>query len=100
MRKRSSCCYIFYVQTDTTGNGTTICANAACDSGSNQSTNYTKDSTSLDGEYGLAMDDPDVNKALKIALGALAGFIVGTMVKLSVSLYIIYIIYESIPSLW
>ena len=52
---------LFYVQTDTTGNGTTICANAACDSGSNQSTNYSKDSTSLNGEYGLAMNDPDVN---------------------------------------
>ena len=49
---------------------------------------------------GAKMDDPDINKALKIALGALAGFVVGTLVKLSVSLYIIYIIYESIPSLW
>ena len=49
---------------------------------------------------GAKMDDPDVNKALKIALGALAGFVLGTIVKLSVSLYIIYIIYESIPSLW
>ncbi len=48
---------------------------------------------------GAKMDDPDINKALKIALGALAGFVVGTLVKLSVSLYIIYIIYESIPSL-
>ena len=52
---------LFYLNTDTTDNGTTICANAACDSGSNQTTNYTKDSTSLDGEYGLAMDDPDVS---------------------------------------
>ena len=49
---------------------------------------------------GAKMDDPDVNKALRIALGALAGFVAGTIVKLSVSLYIIYIIYESIPSLW
>ena len=49
---------------------------------------------------GAKMDDPDVNKALRIALGALAGFVVGTLVKLSVSLYIIYIIYASIPSLW
>tara|TARA_B110000438_G_scaffold178506_1_gene170619 strand:+ start:384 stop:866 length:483 start_codon:yes stop_codon:yes gene_type:complete len=48
---------------------------------------------------GAKMDDSDVNKSLKIALGALAGFILGTIVKLSVSLYIIYIIYESIPSL-
>ena len=50
---------------------------------------------------GAKMDDPDVNKALKIALGALAGFIAGTLVKLSVSLYFIpKIIYELIPSLW
>ena len=49
---------------------------------------------------GAKMDDPDVNKALRIALGSLAGFVAGTIVKLSVSLYIIYIIYESIPSLW
>ena len=49
---------------------------------------------------GAKMDDPDVNKALRIALGALAGFVAGTIVKLSVSLYIIYIIYESIPPLW
>ena len=52
---------VFYLQTDTTGGGTTICANAACDSGSNQTTNYTKDIASLTGKYGLAMDDPDVN---------------------------------------
>ena len=49
---------------------------------------------------GAKMDDPDVNKALRIALGALAGFVAGTIVKLSVSLYIIYIIYKSISSLW
>ena len=49
---------------------------------------------------GATMDDPDVNKALRIALGALAGFVLGTIVKLSVSLYIIYIIYESISSIW
>ena len=49
---------------------------------------------------GAIMDDPDVKKSLKIALGALAGLVLGTIVKLSVSLYIIYIIYESIPSLW
>tara|TARA_B100002051_G_scaffold271931_1_gene307628 strand:+ start:323 stop:1147 length:825 start_codon:yes stop_codon:yes gene_type:complete len=51
----------FWLQTDTVGGGTTICANAACDSGSNQTTNYSKDITSLTGQYGLAMDDPDVN---------------------------------------
>ena len=45
-------------------------------------------------------EDSDVNKALKIALGALAGFVVGTMLKLSVSLYIIYIIFQTIHSLW
>ena len=50
---------------------------------------------------GAKMDDPDVNTALKIALGALTGFIIGTLVKLSVSLYFIpKIIYELIPSLW
>ena len=47
-----------------------------------------------------AKENSDVNKALKIALGALAGFMVGTMLKLSVSLYIIYIIFQTIPSLW
>jgi len=45
-------------------------------------------------------EDSDVNKALKIALGTLAGFLVGTMLKLSVSLYIIYIVFQTIPSLW
>lgn len=50
---------------------------------------------------GAKMDDPDVNKALKIALGAFAGFILGTLVKLSVSLYFIpKIIYDVTPSLW
>jgi len=48
---------------------------------------------------GSKIDDPDINKAFKIALGALEGFVLGTIVKLSVSLYIIYIIYESIPYL-
>ena len=45
-------------------------------------------------------EDSDVNKSIKIALGALAGFMVGTMLKLSVSLYIIYIIFQTIPTLW
>tara|TARA_B100001964_G_C13917215_1_gene458594 strand:- start:31 stop:516 length:486 start_codon:yes stop_codon:yes gene_type:complete len=49
---------------------------------------------------GAKMENPDVNKALKIALGALAGFMVGTLLKLSVSLYIVYEIFHSIPSLW
>lgn len=48
---------------------------------------------------GAKMEDPDVNKALKIALGALAGFISGIVLKLSVSLYIIYLLYLSIPPL-
>lgn len=39
-------------------------------------------------------------KAIKIALGALAGFFAGTMLKLSVSVYICYIIFQAIPSLW
>ncbi|MBT5858506.1 MAG: DUF456 domain-containing protein [Flavobacteriales bacterium] len=45
-------------------------------------------------------EDSDVNKSIKIALGALAGFMVGTMLKLSVSLYIIYIIFQTISPLW
>ena len=50
---------------------------------------------------GAKMDDQDVNKALKIALGAIAGLILGTLVKLSVSLYFIpKIIYDVTPSLW
>ena len=49
---------------------------------------------------GAKMEGPDVKKALKIALGALAGFMVGTVLKLSVSLYIIYLIYLSTPPLW
>ena len=42
----------------------------------------------------------DVNKAMKIALGALVGFFAGTMLKFSVSVYIIYIVFQAIPSLW
>ena len=45
-------------------------------------------------------ENSDVNKAIKIALGALAGFLAGTMLKLSVSLYIIYLVFQIIPSLW
>ena len=41
----------------------------------------------------------NVNNAVKIALGAFAGFLLGTLLKLIVSLYIIYIIIDSIPSL-
>ena len=50
---------------------------------------------------GARMDENlDGNKAIKIALGALAGFFAGTMLKLSVSVYISYIIFQAIPSLW
>ena len=50
---------------------------------------------------GAKMDNSDFNKALKIAIGAFAGFILGTLVKLSVSLYFIpKIIYDVTPSLW
>ena len=50
---------------------------------------------------GAKMDNPDVNKALQIALGAFVGFILGTLVNLSVSLYFIpKIIYDVTPSLW
>ena len=50
---------------------------------------------------GAKMDNPDVNHALKIALGAFAGFILGTLIKLSVSLYFIpKLIYDVTPSLW
>ena len=50
---------------------------------------------------GARMDEnSDGNKAIKIALGALAGFFAGTMLKLSVSVYISYIIFQAIPSLW
>ena len=42
----------------------------------------------------------DRNKAIKIALGALAGFFAGTMLKLSVCVYISCIIFQAIPSLW
>ena len=40
------------------------------------------------------------NNAIKIAMGALVGFFAGTILKLSVSVYIIYIVYQAIPSLW
>ena len=45
-------------------------------------------------------ESSDGNKAIKIALGALVGFFSGTMLKLSVSVYIIYIVFQVIPSLW
>ena len=45
-------------------------------------------------------ENSDGNKAIKIALGTLVGFFAGTMLKLSVSLYISYIVFQAIPSLW
>ena len=42
----------------------------------------------------------DRNKAIKVAMGALMGFFVGTILKLSVSFYIIYIVFQASPSLW
>ena len=42
----------------------------------------------------------DRNKAIKVAMGALMGFFAGTMLKLSVSIYIICIVFQVIPSLW
>ena len=48
---------------------------------------------------GAKMEGYNVNNAFKIALGAFAGIVLGTLLKLIVSLYIIYIIIESIPYL-
>ena len=45
-------------------------------------------------------ENSDDNKAIKIALGALAGFFAGTMLKLSVSMYISFIVFQAFPSLW
>ena len=48
----------------------------------------------------LADKKSNINRAMKIALGALTGFFVGTIFKLSVSVYIIYIIFQAIPITW
>ena len=48
----------------------------------------------------ISEDNSDTYKAIKIALGALAGFFVGVMFKLSVSVYIIFIIFKAIPLTW
>ena len=48
---------------------------------------------------GAKIEGENVNNALKIAFGAFTGFILGTLLKLLLSLYIIYIIIDSIPSL-
>jgi len=47
-----------------------------------------------------AEENSDTYKAIKIALGALAGFFVGVIFKLSVSVYIIFIIFQAIPLTW
>ena len=47
-----------------------------------------------------AEENSDTYTAIKIAFGALAGFFVGVMFKLSVSIYIIYIIFQAIPLTW
>ena len=50
---------------------------------------------------GASMDrNSDTNKSIKIALGSLAGFLLGTILKLSVSIYSIYLIFQTIPFLW
>ena len=48
----------------------------------------------------ISEENSDTYKAIKIALGALAGFFVGVMFKISVSVYIIYIIFQAIPLTW
>ena len=45
-------------------------------------------------------ESSDVIIAFKIALGSLAGFFVGTILKLSISVYIIFIIFQELPYLW
>jgi len=50
---------------------------------------------------GASMEqDSDAKKSIKIALGSLAGFLAGTILKLSVSIYIIYLIFQTTLSLW
>jgi len=45
-------------------------------------------------------ENSDRSKAIRIALGSIAGFFAGTMLKLSVSIYISYFVFQAIPSLW
>tara|TARA_B100001029_G_C14942331_1_gene383914 strand:+ start:372 stop:893 length:522 start_codon:yes stop_codon:yes gene_type:complete len=45
---------------------------------------------------GAQMDEEDINKSLNIALGALAGFILGTLLKFLVCIYIMILIFKSI----
>ena len=48
---------------------------------------------------GAKIEGYNMSNAFKIALGAFAGFVLGTLLKLIVSLYIIYIIIDSIPNI-
>lgn len=45
-------------------------------------------------------ENSDRSKAIRIALGSIAGFFAGTMLKLSVSIYISYFVFQAIPTLW
>ena len=49
---------------------------------------------------GAQMEAKKFNDAIKIAFGAFVGFIVGTLSKLSFSIYIIYIIINSFHYIW
>ena len=49
---------------------------------------------------GAQMEAKKFNDAIKIAFGAFVGFIVGTLSKLSFSIYIIYIIINSFNYIW
>ncbi len=48
------------------------------------------------GAFLASITELNFKNSLKVAVGSLFGFIVGTLLKLSVSLYIIYYIYSSI----
>tara|TARA_B100000609_G_C16917352_1_gene282474 strand:- start:74 stop:559 length:486 start_codon:yes stop_codon:yes gene_type:complete len=48
---------------------------------------------------GAKIEGRNINNAFKIALGAFTGFVLGTLLKLIVSLYIIYIIIDSITNI-
>tara|TARA_Y100001968_G_scaffold332453_1_gene390682 strand:- start:1700 stop:2221 length:522 start_codon:yes stop_codon:yes gene_type:complete len=45
---------------------------------------------------GAQIDNSDINKSLKIALGSLAGFFLGTFLKFLVCIYIVILIFKSI----
>ena len=48
---------------------------------------------------GAKMEGENINNAFKIAFGAFSGFILGTLLKLIISIYITYTIIDSIPSI-